>query len=488
MKTGIEGGLIVAFDGQEHRLLRDGIVVFENDKVVHVGKSYPGQLDRKIDAKKRLVIPGFIDLHSHIAGCPFERGYRGDRSTRTLWNSDLYDRAPGFWASQTQADNRVAMEYSLAEMLKGGITTVVELGAVNSVGAKGAVDLAGKAGIRAYLLRGHQSGSWYSPDGHKVLYENFDGEKWDEEKGLKQLDESMRFIKEYNGSHDGRVRSFLYPEKVDTCSPSLFKETRRLANEHNLLMQSHVSQSGVDFREIMRRHGKTPIEFLADLMILGSDFIAAHSIVVSGHSKSGYADPWDKDIQILAKTGTTVAHCPRPFSRYGIAMESYAKYLKMGVNVGLGTDTFPQDMLREMQLASTLSKVVEGEPSIATSKDVLDSATLSGAKALKRPDLGRIAVGAKADLTLIRLDCFNMCPITDPIYLLVQVATNSDVDMVIVDGRTVVEEGKVIGYDEEKVFEELQESMNKVLEKVPEKDRRHRTAGEINPSSLKMWQ
>jgi len=487
MITGIEGGLIVAFDGEEHRLLEDGIIVFEEDKIIHVGKSYSGHLDKKIDAKKRLVIPGFINLHSHISGCPYERGYRGDGSSRPLYNSDLYDRAPAFWASQTRADKQIAMQYSLAELLRGGVTTVVEMGAVDGVGEKEAVDLAGRSGIRAYLLKGHQSGGWYSPDGHGVFYENFDGNKWDEEQGFKELEESKKFIKVYNGSFHDRIKSFLYPEKVDTCSPTLFEETRRVADEHNLLMESHVSQSVVDFKEIMRRHGKTPIEFLADIDVLGNDFIAGHAIIIGGHSKSSYADPWDKDIRLLAETGTTVAHCPRPFARYAIAMESYSKYIRMGVNMGIGTDTFPQDMLREMRLASILSKIVEGEPSVATSMDVFNSATLSGAKALKRPDLGRIAPGAKADLVLIRLDTFNMCPVTDPIRTLVQVATNSDVDRVIVDGKTVVEDGKVKGFDEEEILDELQRSMDKICERIHEYDRIQRMSHDILPPSLKKW-
>lgn len=318
MITGIEGRLIIAFDGKEHRLLRDGIVVIEEDKIIHVGKSYSGRLDKKIDAKKRLVIPGLINIHSHISGCPFERGYRGDGSTRELGNSDLYDRAPSNWASQSKHDKSIAMQYSLAELLRGGVTTVVDMGSVDGVGKKEAVDLAGKSGIRSYLLKGIQSGGWYSPDGHSVLYKNFDGKTWDEKQGFKQLDESIKFIKEYSGSYDERVQSFLYPDKVDTCSPSLFEETRKMADEYGLLIESHVSQSWVDFWEIMRRHGKTPIQYLADLGLLGDDFIAGHAIVIGGHSKSGYADPWDKDIHTLAETGVSVAHCPGPFVRYAI--------------------------------------------------------------------------------------------------------------------------------------------------------------------------
>jgi len=487
MVTGIVGGLTVAFDGEEHRLLEDGVVVYEGDKIIHVGKSYPGRLDVRIDARKRLVIPGFIDIHSHISGCPFERGYRTDGSSRKLYNSDLPDRGPPFWESATPEDRRVAMRYSMAELLKGGVTTVVDMGSVEGVGAKESVELATSSGIRSYLLACYVSGKWYSSDGHRVQYENFDGETWDEKPGFKGLDEAIRFIKKYNGSSNGLVRSFLCPMQVDTCSPALFKETRKVADEHNLLIQTHVSQSVVEFREMLHRHGKTPLRFLASLGVLGNSLIAGHAMLIGGHSKTGYADPWNKDIRLLAETGTSIAHCVHAFARYGIALESYSKYLRMGVNIGLGLDTFPLDMIREMKLASLISKIVEGEASVASSMDLFNSATLRGAKALKRPDLGRIAPGAKADIVLINLDTFNMRPVVDPIKHLVHVATNTDVDTVIVEGKTVVEGGKVIGFDKEKIFDEIQKSMERIWERVPEFDRRGRTAKEINPPSLKKW-
>jgi len=486
MKIGIEGGMIVAFDGEEHRLLEGGIVVYEEDRIIHVGKSYPGKVDKTIDAKRKLVLPGFVDIHSHIAGCPFERAYRGDGSTRALHNSDLYDRAPATWASLTKHDKSVAMRYSLAEMLRGGITTVVDMGAVDGVGVEDSVKLAAESGIRAYLLKGHQSGGWFSKDGHTVSYRNFDGEEWDESEGFKKLESTIRFIKEYDGSHEGMIRSFLYPEKVDTCSPELFKETRRLADEHNLLMESHVSQSWVDFTEIMRRHGKTPIKYLNDLGVLGDDFISGHAIVVAGHSASGYADPWNEDIHILAETGSTVAHCPTPFARYAIAMESYSKYIQMGVKIGLGTDTFPLDMIREMRTAAYLCKVKEKEPSVATSKQLLDSATIMGANALKRPDLGRITPGAKADIVMVNLNTFNMCPVTDPIRILIMNGTRNDVDTVIVDGKTRVMGGEVLGFDEN-IFDELQKSMDDVASRIPGNDRAKRTIHDIIPPSLKNW-
>ena len=488
MKIGVHGGIIVAFNGKEHRLLENGIIVFEEGKIIHVGKSYSGHLDKKIDARKRLVIPGLVNIHSHFASNPYSKSYRGDGSSRAVYNSDLFDRGRAFGASITREDYIHSVRFSLARQLKSGVTTVVEMGAVDALGDEKAVELTGDSGIRAYLLKAIRSGTYYTENGHNVLFTNFDGEKWDETQGFRQLEDALKFIKKYDGAQNNRIKSFLYPSAIYNCSPSIFKEARKQANEHNLLITSHVSEAALTFREMLRRHGKTPIELLSDFGILGQDFIAGHSIFVSGHSSSGYADPWDKDIRLLSESKSTVAHCPIVFSRYGIAMESYSKYKRMGVNMAIGTDSFPQDILREMRLASTLSKVIEGEASVASSLDLFNSATICGANALHRPDLGRIAIGAKADLVFIKLDSFNMSPFRDPIRNFVQLAESSDVDRVIVDGETLVEDGKVLGFDEAENFEAIQESMNKICERIPENDRASRTIEDLMASTINKWE
>jgi len=135
-------------------------------------------------------------------------------------------------------------------------------------------------GIRAYLLRMYSSGRWYTPDGKRVLYENFDGENWDEEPGFKGLDECVGFIKDYDGSAEGRIRCLLGPSTADACSPALLRESRKHADEMGVGLQTHVSQSVVEFQEIMRRYGRTPIEFLHDVGLLGPDLIAGHSILI----------------------------------------------------------------------------------------------------------------------------------------------------------------------------------------------------------------
>jgi cytosine/adenosine deaminase-related metal-dependent hydrolase len=481
--TAIEGGYIVAFNGEEHRILKDGVVVFEEDRINFVGKSYSGPVDKKIDARKSLVTPGFICLHSHICGGHGETGRRGDGSRRQLYNSDLFDRM----FRRTKESGIAAAELNYVEVLKSGCTTLVEIGSPNIIGNEESVELPIERGIRAYLLRSYSSGSWYTTDGKRVFYQNFDGENWDEKFGFDGLEESVKFIQKYDGEENDRIKCLLGPSTVDACSTELLKKSREKADELGIGLQIHVSQSVVEFQEIMRRYGVTPIEFLNNVGLLGSDLIAGHSILIGGHSKVSYADPWMRDLKLLAATNTTVAHCPLVFSRYGIAMESYARYLMEGINIGIGTDTYPMDIIREMGLAATISKIVEGEPRVATSKDVFNSVTLSGSKALGRTDIGRIAPECKADITIIKLNSINMSPVQDPIRNLVMSGTNNDVETVIVDGKILVENGEMLDVDEEKLADNLQKEQEKVWNMLPSQDIFGRTIDEITVPSFKKW-
>lgn len=175
MKVGVEGGLIVAFDGKEHRLLENGILVFEDKKIIHVGKSYPRKLDEVIDAKRRLVIPGLVNVHSHFTSNPYSKSYRGDGSSRVVFNSDLFDRSKAFGASITKEDYLHSVRFSLARQLKSGVTTVVEMGSVDALGEQESVNLAGSSGLRVYLLKAISSGTYYTENGHRVKFTNFDG-------------------------------------------------------------------------------------------------------------------------------------------------------------------------------------------------------------------------------------------------------------------------------------------------------------------------
>ena len=215
----------------------------------------------------------------------------------------------------------------------------------------------------------------------------------------------------------------------------------------------HTSQSVPEFQEITRRHGKTPIEWLETIGFLGPDVILGHAIIAGGGSWANYhAD----DIGILAGSGANVAHAVWVFARRGIAMESFARYLARGVNMTLATDTCPQSMIEALRCTAVVSKIVDRRTEVATAADVFNAATLGGARALGRDDLGRIAAGAKADLLIWNAESLTMAPVRDPIRNIVYSAQAEDLESVVIDGRWVMREREIPGFEPRELARDLQ--------------------------------
>jgi cytosine/adenosine deaminase-related metal-dependent hydrolase len=468
-KVQIKASYIIAFNGINHVILRDGVVVTEGNEIIHVGKSYNGNVDETIDAQGKLVIPGFIDVHSHITQSPLSRGVNEDLPksvvpgpgtiTKNRWIADPFE-------VKTMAKS------SLIEVLRSGVTTLVELGSPEWFGYKNAVDVIGQSGIRTYISAGYPT--------------TFDRAHDDKELIFKQMDTAIENLRKFDKSYDNRVRFILYPRTADLCSPEVFSKTKEAAEELHAPIETHAAQSIEEYKYIKEKYGKTPIQYLHDIGVLKSNLIMAHCIFVSSHSLLGNKSD-GSDLDLISKSGATIAHCPWVYAKQGRVLESYPKYLKLGINVGIGTDISPQDMLREMNLVSTISKIVEGDSTVGTAADVFNSATLSGAKALNRNDLGRIAVGAKADLVIINLKTIRMTPLRDPIKNLVFGATFKEVETVIIDGNKVVENGKIKGMDEAEVAEDLQKVGENYWRDIPRRDQKGRTLNEIAPLSFQEW-
>jgi len=231
----------------------------------------------------------------------------------------------------------------------------------------------------------------------------------------------------------------------------LLRDAAAAARERGLPLQIHAAQSVVEFHEIMRRHGKTPIEFLRAAEVLGPNAILGHAIFLDHHSWLHW--PTRKDLARLAETGTTVAHCPTVFSRRGITLEDVGAYRRAGVNLGIGTDGSScadnQNMYEALRLASFVSKVQGPEwQRWLTTREAALAATEGSARALGFGDrIGRIAPGWKADLVLLDLDHPNWMPLNDPVNQLVHCEDGTAVDSVMIGGRLVVEGRKPVGVD-----------------------------------------
>ncbi|PZG48104.1 amidohydrolase [Spongiactinospora gelatinilytica] len=466
--TLIKAPYIVAYQDGEHRILRDGCLVVRDDQVVHVGRSYDGPADEVIEAGDRVVTPGLISTHAHITESPIDKSLQEDIARRVFWQTGLIEVLPTIVACMEPEDVRACADYSMLELIRTGCTTVLQMGAMSEYVA----DAAEKAGLRAYVADMFRSGAWQTTDGTSVSY------TWDEEKGRQGLARAVDLVGALDGRANGRIGGFLAPAQVDTCTEDLLRTTKEASDELGVPVSLHASQSIVEFIEMNRRHGMTPIEWLDSIGFLGPRTILGHAIVVAGSSYANY--PGD-DLALLAATGTSVAYNAWCFGRRGLVMETYPEYLKRGVNVCLGTDTAPQSMIESLRWTAVLGKVLGRNAEESTAKDVFDSATLRAAAAIGRDDLGRISSGAKADLLFWRTDSLFMTPLRDPIRNIVYTSQSEDLADVMIDGAWVMRDRQVPAIDEAEVTARLQRSAAKVWAKWPSADWAGRTLPELCP-------
>lgn len=473
-RTRINAAHIIATQNNQHRHLRNGVVVFDDDRIIHVGPTFDGTVDQTIDAPHGIVTPGFINTHSHLAGSPLDKSFIEDIGPRQFYLSGLFEYLPVRNGAQDAEADVACLAFSMAELIRTGTTTIMEIGHRPVE----AVQEADKVGMRLYMGPGYRSGRWLTRDGKRAEWE------WNEPAGYDGLAKAIKFIKEYDGRSNGRIKGFLSPMQIDTCTEDLLVKSRQAANDMKVPMALHAAQSVTEFNEMTARHGRSPIEWLEDIGFLGPDVILGHAIILAGGTWANYAG---NDIEILARTGSNVAHCVWVFARRGIAMESFARYLAAGVNMTLGTDTAPQAMLETLRWAAVCSKIVDRRTDVATAADVFNAATLNGAKALGRDDLGRIEVGAKADLLIWDTDTIFMSPMRDPIKNIVYSAQAEDLNTSIIDGVVRMKDRQVLGVDARKLALDLQAAGERMWPAMKEHDWAGRDVDQLSPQSFPAW-
>lgn len=483
MSIGIKGKWIVAFDGEEHRILRDGVVITEDNRIKYVGKSYSGAVDKWIDANHHVVSAGFICTHTHASSAPKDKSFIDDTGAKSLYMSSLGENLTALGKSINPKDYHVYAKYSMAELLRSGCTTMLEIGMIGSLGADIAVKYIDQLGMRAVEGIAISDGRW-----KRSQSANFQTEWSELEDGLRKLDEAEHFIKKYNGVVNGRIIGALYPSTVDQVSEKLQRAVREKADELNVPVSIHAGQWVVEFQNMIRMYKKTPIEFLHHTGLLKDDLIIGHGWALAGHPLLAYP-PVDgtNDLDLLANSGATVSHDPLVFIKRGNKMHSHTRYLNAGVNVSIGCDTSPQDMLNEMRLASYVTKLAEWSCFSGTAREIYNSATLGGAKGIGRADLGRLAEDCLADIVVINMETINNVPCRDPVKNIVNCATRSDVEYVMVNGELVIEEGKLLTIDEKSLVKEVQKITEAVWSRIPENHYLGKNSDQVSPQSFKYW-
>lgn len=465
---------VVAWDeaSGSHHYLKDADVAFAGDKVVQVGGRFEGEAANEIDGKDKLVSPGFVNIHSHPLSEPMNKGILDELGSPRLYMSSLYEFMPLF---RPDLDGtKACTEVALSELLMSGVTTLVDM----SVAYDGWLDLLARSGLRAVATPMYRSARWYTKNGHVVEYE------WDEAAGRKAMDDALAVIDEADRHPSGRLSGMIAPSQIDTCTADLIRDSLAVARERKIPFQIHAAQSIVEFHEITRRYGRTPVEWLDDLGVLAPGSIIGHGIFLNDHPWVHW--PQGRDFDRLRESGVAVAHCPTVFQRRGITMRTVGRYIRAGIPIGLGTDTYPHNMIEELRHALINSRVISGDPYDLRTHHIFDAATVGGAKILGRDDIGRLAKGAKADLFIADLKQRAMRPVRDPLRSLIYVAAERAVRDVFVDGRHVVVDGKVEAFDLDDALDRLEAAQRRAEEQFKTLDFAGRTHDEASPLAYRI--
>ena len=488
MRTKIEATWIVGHEKGEHRLLRDGVLVYEGNKILHLGYDFDGEVDTVIDAKGKLVCPGFIDTHVHS-------GHRASHRLISDTGRPIYYGQPFLEISVPKegktvkgdpryldhgtagADAALALNaaFTIAEQLRNGVTTFIEYGSQLSV-QLALLEEVERLGTRAYLGPGYDCGRWVSDEIGRLKRVRND------QRGLDGLKIAMEFIDKHDNTVEGRIRGILVPREVETSSREVLERTTKVADETGLPMATHAAYSVIEFHDVVQEHMMTPIELLDEIGMLRPTLNIGHGNFIADNPNLNYAVK--RDLELMGSSGASVSHCPINIARRARSLNNWRKYQDAGVNISIGSDTYPRDMIMNMRTASYMGKIMSDTYFAATAAEVLTAATVGGAKSVGRDDLGRLEPGALADIIIIDFSGRNSLrygPVRDPVKSLIECGVGDDVDTVIVDGKVRMENGIIPNVDIPKLLAEAQAAGEQVWETLSEWDPLSRTADEACP-------
>lgn len=423
-----------AADGSR-RLLQNQYVHIRGNTIEAVSPDRPDAHVDVVRERDALVIPGFVNLHNHCINGSMFKCLRDDTPfPEPVINRLIYDLLqPMSEVAQTALDRNDVVALTtlgLLDVLKGGSTTILDQWNIRQ---ESWFEAAAATGVRGYAAPSVMSVTDVQVGAGEVTY-TFGADE------AAMMAELARLHRIHDGSEDGRIRVIMSGHAPDTCSPELLAALRAEADALGCPVTIHLSQTEDEVRIVQGRFGKTPVELLDSVGLLGRDLIAAHCVHLT-----------ERDLELLRGSGTTVVNCPVSFI-WGGESVPFSRTAARGIRTCFGTDSHGLAFLNEARLAGWLSKLHDRRPDSASAYDILDAGTRQAADALGRPDLGRIAPGCRADLLVVPLDRTQFQPVWDPVKSLVWKSHGCDHHLVAVDGRIVVREGRSTLVDERELI------------------------------------
>jgi len=416
----LTGGLILTLD-DAHSLLKDGAIAIADRKIVDIGASESvcarWSAKTTIDARGRLVMPGLVNVHNHTP-LMITRGMIEDIGLAPMFTPGI---PQGHWL--TEEDAYALSCLGLFEMLRNGCTTVVDFYRYPMALARAASEL----GIRAVV-----AGRVHDADPAGLSQGRYD---YKTKIGERSLRENAALIERWDGHDGGRLRCDWAPHAPDTCSDDLLREVKKLVDAHGGNVHTHLSQLPGEVAAVQARSGLTPPQLLDTLGLLDEKLIAAHCLHLEGD-----------DIALCGRSKMTVAYAPIGNAKGG-RIAPIMELRDAGARIALCTDTFSGDMIEAMRWGLSMQRI-DRQGSVLEARTMVDWATRGGAAALGMDEtIGSLEIGKRADIVMLDDRSPRLTPMIDGYGVLVHSAVGNDVDTVIVDGRIVVEGGRLASAD-----------------------------------------
>jgi len=454
----------VVTQNADRTVIEDGAVVIDGETITAVGPTEEIReqydADRRIDASGKAVIPGLINPHTHVSDILL-RGRCG--TDRGLYDWLFNVKQPGMAAMTTEEHELAAALYS-AEALSSGMTTFVEndaeilLGDLETIAAKfDAFDAAGLKSIYARGVRDLPPDDGYLTLVDRITARNPGVEHPDQEQYVEPIDEWLDELEwlyeEYHGSAGGRNEIWVAPVVVEGMTDDGLGKTYQFAADHDVMTTIHTAEAPVQTGGAL-----SPIEHLRNAGSLGEHALLGHCVQID-----------ERDIRILAETGTRVAHNIASNLALGNGFAPVPTMRAHDVTVGLGTDNSilsdTVNPLGDLRLAAMAHKGHHNDPGVITAQSAVDMVTIEAARSIRKGDeIGSLEAGKQADIAILDLDSARLTPRPDLINALVYQTLGSEVETVVCDGEIVVEDGTPVGIADE--YPDLYDRASEAAERI----------------------
>jgi 5-methylthioadenosine/S-adenosylhomocysteine deaminase len=443
----LSGGTVLTMD-EQRRIIRDGAVAIRGTDIVAVGKRE--SLERKFEArtvrncKHKLIMPGLVNSHLHFYHT-MHRGLAPEDAGGVLWSNYVHGKIA---TKLTPEDEIYGGLIILLETLKSGTTTFLEAGSYNPAAA---IEGVSRIGMRG--LMGRRSFD-QAILGHSMLMEDTDT----------CLRENEKFLKTYrDGYNGGLLKACVDIVGQGRCTDRLYLESKKMADDYGTILNLHLAAVAEEVTATRANTGYRPVEHLYRLGILDANVSLVHMVHVT-----------DREVRMLAKTRANVIHCPSTALKLNYELSSKGRFPEMlehGVNVGVGGDASDcsnfADMIRVMYLAAVLPKDYRNDPGISAAETAIEMATINGAKALGMADaIGSLEPGKLADVIILNMWRPEWIPNYSEVQNLVYSADGRSVETVYVNGRLIMDDGKVLTVDENEVIARCMTLSEKLLERT----------------------